>query len=425
MRSGCDGPDGMMGAIAALEGVADAYTIIHGPTGCKYYPASFSESAYRYRPGADPLGRNPFTYNGRYFFSQPRLPCTYMDGNMFIAGAGDRLSDLYGQVAGMSPGLIGIVNSPGASLIGEDLSSVGCGIPTVGLDASGFSDPPGKGFQDCISSILEAVPPKPSGITRGVNLVGMSILHMNWEDSVADLASLLECCGVHVNCTIGAGWTVKDIESSADAELNVVVCPEYGKETAMLYRREYGIPCFGSSYGVPIGFDCLEDWIFGICGILGRDPSPALGMIAGKRRRAARCMLAMEACGNLPRGRTFSIEGEGSEVHAVTSFLYSYLGMVPAAVSCTGGGEWGERTDGLLSSLGIPASGDARRTCADVAIGSGGFCASLLMNGTVSGGIDMRAPSRRSVCMEPAPVLGLGGTMRLLDSVAEIIWNNP
>lgn len=30
--------EGMIGAVSAFEGIADAHTVIHGPTGCKFYP---------------------------------------------------------------------------------------------------------------------------------------------------------------------------------------------------------------------------------------------------------------------------------------------------------------------------------------------------------------------------------------------------
>ena len=65
-------PESLLGLIAGLEGVADGYTIIHGPTGCKYYPSSVSESCYRTMKRGT-VSMNLFERGSRYFFMQPRV----------------------------------------------------------------------------------------------------------------------------------------------------------------------------------------------------------------------------------------------------------------------------------------------------------------------------------------------------------------
>ena len=86
-------PDALLGTMIALEGIRDAMTIIHGPTGCKMYPADLTERLFIDRTGEIET-RNPFLRTEKYFFYQPRLPCTLLDGNRLILGSSERLKDL-------------------------------------------------------------------------------------------------------------------------------------------------------------------------------------------------------------------------------------------------------------------------------------------------------------------------------------------
>lgn len=414
-------PESFLGLLMGLEGVADGYTILHGPTGCKYYPASASEAAYRCRTGSA-VSRNVFRFGDEYFFGQPRIPCTYLDMGKFVTGGADRLKDVYAKIRGMSPSLISVVNSPGASLIGEDLAVLKGDIPTVAVDHARYSGTAAEGFQDAVGAITDVVVPE-QGERHGVNLVGLSILHLGWKDTAADLTHLLSLCGIEVNCVIGAGWSVEDIRRSADAELNALVHPEWGEDTAKGYKDRFGVPYVASPEGAPVGFDSLEGWVECVCDALGKDPSPALGKIADGRGRAASAMLAMESAHLLPRGRTFSVLADGSTAYALSRFLYSYLGMVPVAVRCPNGKEWGGRAVEYFDSLGIPVGDDPENTGADVILSSASIGSSAVSRGVAQGSVDVEAPGLSFVHVDPCPGIGLGGTTRIVDGVLNVIAN--
>ena len=410
-------PESLLGVIAGLEGVADGYTAVHGPTGCKYYPASVSEICYRMRDG-DPVARNMFGIGGKYFFGQPRLPCTYLDMDTFVTGGKTRLEDLCAKIEAMKPSMIGIVSSPGASLVGEDIRSVAAGVPVVAIDHTDYSGTCSDGFQDAVLAILNTVRPEKQETAKGtVNLIGISVLHLNWKDTAEDLEGLLALCGIKVNCVIGAGWSVKDIKESASAEANIPVYPEYGDRIAEFYRKEYGIPYAENRYGAPIGFESLENWVKEACRILNKDPSAALSEIKKRRRRAADCVKVMESCHILPRGHTFSLYCDGSTAYAVSVFLYAYLGMVPVAVTCPNGDGWREKTVSFFGSKGIPLSNDAMHTETDIIIAGGALCSSAVSREVALAHVDIECPGDRSVNVRPEPAVGLGGTVRLLDGV--------
>ena len=414
-------PESFLGAVAGFEGVSDGYTAIHGPTGCKFYPSAAAEE-YFIRPGSNlPRARSPLIMGSIYFFGQPRVPCTYLDMDVFVNGASVRLKDMMSQIQEMKPTVISVINSPGASLIGEDLSSLEADVPVCTMDHAEYSGTLCDGFQDAVLEILDKVRPEKKGKGSGINLTGISISHLHWQDTVADLTALLEACGVKVNLCVGAGWSGEDIRNSADAELTVPIYPEYGDRIASFYENEFGIPSFISPEGAPVGFHALEAWIKGICGCLNKDPSPALEIIKEKRRKTADVLLSMEARHALPKGRMFSIQADGSVAYAVTRFLHEYLGMVPVAVKCRGGAQWDSKTMSYLESKGIPVSDEPEETSTDIIISNGPICAAAIERGSALEAAVIEGPSPQAVTIDPAPPLGLKGTVSLLESVLDTV----
>ncbi len=411
-------PESFLGALMATEGVSDGYCIIHGPTGCKYYPASVSESRYPERDGKAEI-RNLFKFADKYFFSQPRLPCTYLDMGRFVTGGKDRLLDLYHKVESLSPSLITIINSPGASLIGENIMAVDGKIPTIHIDHAEYSGTCADGFQATILKILEKIKPLRTEKTKDVNLVGISILHKNWSDTIDELSYLLGLCGVTVNCTIGAGWSVEDIMNSASAKLNVLVYPEYGDKIVEFYNTEYDIEFVGDV--VPVGFDNIEKWVSEVCDALDKDPTPAFDHIRKARKNAVHALELVESYHMLPKGRTFSLFCDGSTASAVSEFLYSYLGMIPVAITCSNGKKWQEETLTRIKSRNIPCSDDALNTEADIIITNGSIGSSCMTRNIVKGFVEIETPVTKYVCVCPEPPIGVTGTLTLIDKVLNII----
>lgn len=416
-----DRPEGLLGAILAMEGVRDSLTIVNGPTGCKYYPSSASESAYASR-GGEAQTYNPFKYYREFFFSQPRVPCTYLDGNDYIMGSSGKLDRLVENVKDLDPKIIGIINSPGASLIGEDLNiKTTVDVPLVKIESPEPSVSMGEGFQKAAIGILEAVRPKKVKKRDGVNLIGISIWHLGWEDSIRELKRLLRMCDIKVNIVVGAGWSAADIFNSGKAELNVVMHNDFGSDVAEWYLENTGIPFVEFERGAPIGFDALESWISAICKALDKDDAAVMQEIREKRQRTARILSTLSSERRPPRGRTFSVVAPGSIAYPVTEFLYSYLGMVPVAID-TG---MDHTMDTVISAFAednrLSISNDAFDTPADVMIGDGNNISSAVQRNMISGGFDIIRPGLTNMNVMERPVLGLNGTLRLLDSVLNIL----
>ncbi|MDR2620537.1 MAG: hypothetical protein LBC29_05420, partial [Propionibacteriaceae bacterium] len=107
-------PDGLSGAIFALEGVRGAVVLLNGPTGCKFYHSSTAEAQFLKSSELDPL-----SYPEKLYFGQPRVPCTYLDSDDYVYGSSAKLGEALRELWERVPfELLGIVNSPGAALIG-------------------------------------------------------------------------------------------------------------------------------------------------------------------------------------------------------------------------------------------------------------------------------------------------------------------
>jgi len=420
MSSEYDMPDGILGIVLAFEGIRDSVTIINGPTGCKSYPAWFSEHSYPCRD-KESYTDVPFKYYKRFFFTQPRVPCTYMDSDDYIMGAREKLDDVFEEAVALNPKIVGLINSPGASLIGETLELSSEKGKVVRIESPAPSVPLGTGFQDAMIKILETLSPKNREKRNGVNLIGISIWDLDWEDSINDLKCLLDLCNIKVNTVIGAGCSVSELKNSGKAELNVMIHRGFGAEIAGWYERELGVPYVESGLGAPIGFDALEDWILCICKKMNKDPSKAMKKIKEQRERAANVLLALYSVHKPTSGHTFSVAAGGSIAYPVAKFLYEYLGILPVAVNTGTDRTFDPEILRFAEENDIDISKDVFDIPADVMIGGGDSVASAMYRGLVLGGYDMVRPGRTIVRLKERPTLGLGGTMRLLDGVMNVL----
>jgi nitrogenase molybdenum-iron protein alpha/beta subunit len=344
-----------------------------------------------------------------------------MDGDDYIMGTGSKLDEVFKEAVALKPKIIGMINSPGASLIGETLKLKHEKGVIVRIESPMPSIPLGVGFQDTMIKILETLSPKKQKKRKGVNLVGMSIWDLDWEDSIDDLKGLLKLCDIEVNTTIGAGCTTSELINSGSAELNVIVHRNFGSEIAKWYETKLDVPYVESEMGAPIGFDALEDWILRICEKLNKDPSKAMKKIKEQRERAAHVLLSLYTVHKPTIGHTFSVTAPGSMVYPIMRFLYTYLGIMPVAVFTGTDRTFEREIEQFKEQNGLEIPEDVFDTPASVMIGDGCSITSAEFRGLIFGGFDIARSGRRIVRIKERPVLGLGGTMRLLDGVMNTI----
>ena len=151
-------PDGFTGALLAGESILDGAVILHGPTGCRGHHSALSERAF---PRDDVEERLNFMQP--FYFGQPRIPTTYLDGDDFVFGAREKLVKAIRETAKQGPALITIINSPGAALIGDNISQAtvesGAEVPCATVEMPGLSCSLAEGYQQGLIAVLEALSP--------------------------------------------------------------------------------------------------------------------------------------------------------------------------------------------------------------------------------------------------------------------------
>ena len=413
-------PDSFTGAIAAIEGIRDAAVLLNGPTGCKFYHGAMSETQM---PRSDFI--DPLYYSEEFYFGQPRVPVTYLDDYDYVFGATDKLEKILPIVARKGHGLIGVINSPGAALIGDDLlrfiKNANLPVPCIAVENTGFSQPLAWGFQDAVKKVLTRV--KPRKLPRekdGVNLMGVSIVHHHWQGNVAELTTLLQACGIRVHTTICAGCTLAELENISSSQLNVVVHVEYADTLAPFMADRYGMNTYLPPDGAPVGFKATESWISGVCEMLDVSPAPALELMKGARQKSHEALNRFNTLTGLPKGATFGVDGDASMALPLVTWLYEYLGMVPLSVRVNT--ENTQSTDNLKSFLQkIDCAGawqaDMAHETPDVVFGSGAVIARLKLSGNPFTGIELSLPAGTYQHVIPKAYMGCQGALYLIERI--------
>lgn len=413
--------DGFYGTLFAIEGIADARAVLNGPTGCRCQPAYLSDMNY---PRENPLSRQ--NYEEFFFFGQTRIPCTYLDSDDYIAGSTEKLRMILPAIAKKGDTFLAIVNSPGASLIGDDpgrfLSEAGLDDKCMAFESSSYSETVGFGFDTAMVSVLQWMKlnhlPK---IKKRVNLLGLSIYHKHWEGTKTELIKICSLMGLDVISVPGAGSYVSELRESVSAAYNVVVFPEYAENTAEWYEKEFGIPYIRSPHGAPVGFSATEEWIRMIADATCADPEPALDYIKEMRHTAFHKLSRFYNERGFPKCLTFSVEADGSFAFPLVKWLYEYLNMLPVSVSVNPGSDT-ESVDNLnefLSSCSLDETLSTRPEdiFSDIYIGEGLKGEMHSCNGVSGKYIDIANRSGSYIDVIPKTHLGGLGALYLLEQI--------
>jgi nitrogenase molybdenum-iron protein alpha/beta subunit len=414
-------PDGFTGALMALEGIRDAAVILHGPTGCRGYHAALSEQWFPRDTRYEPLN-----YADRFYFGQPRIPTTYLDGDDFVFGAGEKLTQAIRAVLDRNPALVAVVNAPGAALIGDDLKRCLAGVkqqvPCVCVEMPSISQPMGEGHQQALMAVLDALKLSPRPQTaRTVALIGLSIVHQHWEGSTAELRRLLGLCGIEVLCVVGAGSSIEDWKKIPEASCFAVLHEEYGDRVARWLEERFPAPVVRRDAGAPIGYAATEEWLCSVAAAVGADPAPAIAEMLERRREVARRMYRIDTFQDIVRGSRFSVQADPSIALPLTQWLYSYLGMIPAAVETPEyrDSPLAQRLQSFLESI---HCGDAwqrnwREIESEVLFADGCQAAVGRISGLVPACVELMFPSDTYWDIVPKALLGAHGAAYLVEQV--------
>ncbi|PKQ61814.1 hypothetical protein BZG02_14400 [Labilibaculum filiforme] len=416
-------PDAFSGALFALEGIKDSLVVLNGPTGCKFYHAAVS---------GDQLIRgfsyDPVTNPERYYFRQNRIPCTFLDDHDFVYGATKKLEAILEFIRNDQFEYLAIVNSPGAALIGDDLESFFRNaypdMPGITIENTGFSEAFSKGYSDTFLKILQSIKPVGELVKekKTVNLLGVSIYHKYFEGDILEMKRLLNLCGIKVKTSMLAGDSTEQLSRFTEAELNIVLQPEYGKRAAQWMEKEFGIPYIEMETGMCIGFDACENFLQEVCNCLLCDVSPAIKDVMHARARAFANLYSFNSLTGLPKGAYFSIKAEASMAYAFTHFMHSYLGMIPEKIEfipADRNGDYEEKLNRFLEANGLRNSIGKLENIelSSLVLADANTIAQVQLTRNSLFGIEISLPSFGYVHVLPKTFIGSNGSLYLLEQL--------
>jgi nitrogenase molybdenum-iron protein alpha/beta subunit len=155
-------PCGMTGAVACLAGIPDLAVVIHGSSGCFFYPQSLLPV---------PL------------FS------TFIHEREVIFGSLDRLAEVIGSIP-PSYRRVAVVTTCVPAIVGEEIREV-LDAGTILLDSPGFAGQMEEGYGRALASLDPEIDPG----EKGVNIAGLNLLDPFNSGNLLEAGRLLSLAG--------------------------------------------------------------------------------------------------------------------------------------------------------------------------------------------------------------------------------------
>ena len=414
-------PDGLTGAVMAIEGISDAAVMLHGPGGCRVRHMVLSTAVYPREGRGDPFVP--------YYYGYPRVPATYLDEYDYINGALYKSKEGLAAVSSNSPSLIAVIDSPGAALIGDDhsrsIEDNGLSDRALHISESMASLPAPDACGRTLAAVMGFISPERREVRRdAVNILGLSLMDKDWKAARDELVGYVESMGLEVISTPGAGSSVDELVASVDAEFNIIVCPEMCSGLRGWYEA-MGIPSIESEKGAPAGFDALDAWIDAIAEATGKDPSVPKRAVSRCRDAVFDKFAGIRYNALRIRGLTFSIAGTASVVRPLTEWLYSYMAMAPEAVKVDPGADaaQAEALEGFLESAGFGYAWDREPVPCGAVLCEGITALTMKLADQCRAGIPIGYSSMGLDDIIPRPVYGTQGALYILDELMHGVRN--
>ena len=407
--------DGFIGSAVAAESILDATTILHGPGGCRIHLSRLSS---RY------VKREFNTREGSYFFHFDRVPCTYIDSDDYIYGAARKVSMVLDILEQDDTKFATIIQSPGASLIGDKLKDevIGKGLDdtTLVLDTSFMSRDFSEGYDTTMTRIVSKLTAPGEKMKGTANIIGLPFTSRGYYRFLRELRSVLGVMGIEVIAAVGTSCTLDEIRKSAHAEYNICIMPEYCRNLADYYEKELGIPTVVCPMGAPIGFRAMESFVRAIGDSFDKSPERILPILEDEMEDLRITLRASLDVGEKLRYKTFSISGESSVVYPLCDFMIGYLRMVPLSIVLTEKDPvFEKKIQDLLRQVDcLPAlSTEFAASYTNVLFGPGSYVKLLQAQGRCGIGVDISLPSQDMIDYSPKSIMGLEGFRIMLDGL--------
>jgi len=356
-------PCAMTGAVACLAGFDGITVVIHGSSGCYYYPATL--------------------------LNVP-LYATFIMEQDIILGSEARLLEVVAEAAGTGK-RPAVVTSCVPAILGEDIRALLSPFNAILVESPGFSGSFATGYKNALSTLAPSVDPDASG----VNIDGISLMDPFYSGNVRELTRLLASAGLPVAVVLSAD-TLQKLSScspstiTADGDLSSGI---------------------GTNLGGTLGLDATKETFLRIGDACeGSDPDPVISEVDKAEERLVRACDKYLRRFDPPRTAIFS---GGSYSAFAAGVLKKYL---DAEIVCIGTRAVEDAPAGF-SSVPAPGFSDVqafiRHHEPDLVIGAS-FEKSAKGAAAFVG---LTPPLRDKVRLISRPVAGINGTLWFMEEV--------
>ena len=314
----------MGGALATVNALPRTVPILHASFGCGNMTSVASWGASGYL-GSGYCGGNS-------------IPASAIGEKEIVFGGTERLAEQIRNTAEIIDAeLFAVITGCTAEIIGDDAQEVVRSYnrtrqdkaPAILVSGAGFKGDSQWGFDATMEVLFqEYVAPAPSQQKGHVNLWGIAPAQdVWWHGNLIELRRILEALGLTVNSFFTPFDTLADIQSSARAELNVVVSPVNGIKAAKAFEHKHGTPYLSTD--LPIGAKATDDFIRSLAERLELDPRRVESVISEERAAYYHVFNRLaDAYADIDLQRYSVVIGTINYTHALTRFVTQELGWI-------------------------------------------------------------------------------------------------
>jgi nitrogenase molybdenum-iron protein alpha/beta subunit len=214
----CDNPlwpCAMTGAAACLAGFDGITVVIHGSSGCYYYPTTLLHAP---------------------------LHGTFIVEDEVIFGSENRLTEVVGDLAGKGE-RIAVITTCVPAILGEDVRSMLQEYDVLFVDSPGFSGDIETGYQKALSLLAPAVDPS----AEGVNIDGVCLFDPFHRGNVQEMSRLLTMASIPIGTVFCRDRLEKILHS---APFTLATNEDFRSGTGEYLGGTLGIDCLRRSFEI-------------------------------------------------------------------------------------------------------------------------------------------------------------------------------